>query len=519
MYRGAPALSRLSARTLGIRDTKALRCRSICAYRIPRIRVPRDRDVWHPWQRDYRCPGCPAIHLPKQPGIRMLRHPDTRMRPCGRGALLPFLGCKLCFCTYSPAMPCVPTKTNLPRSLAPSGTAAAPWKGKSSQLAFSSGRGPTTRKTKNKNAMLRHGSLFSGIGGFDIAAEWTGWQNVFSCEKDAFCRTVLKHHWPKTLHYEDIHDFNAIEFRGRVDVISGGVPCQPFSQAGRRGGKADDRYLFPEALRIISEVRPRWVVLENVAGLFSILEPEGLSEMEVQAVELFCQDGEQQTNSTILRIQRRVIGSILTEIESAGYFLPRLDDGTPIVLCIPACAVNAPHRRDRVWFVAHTGHDADRADAHRYRYAEGDRAADEGWRTETAIDQGRADYHGIGTRVDTDGDGHGQYRSDSTDGLDPGKRGQPAQRDPQQAGIDATQTGKHRTGRPGRTIPDWDVWPIQSPIRGRNDGIPSGLDGITLSKWTEESIKAYGNAIVPQVALEIFRAIQEVTIRQTGHGI
>ena len=177
--------------------------------------------------------------------------------------------------------------------------------------------------------MLRHGSLFSGIGGFDIAASWMGWRNVFSCEKDPFCRTVLKHYWPNTTHYEDIYDFRAAHYRGHIDIISGGFPCQPFSQAGRRKGAKDDRYLFPETIRIIKEARPEWIVLENVTGLFTILEPDSLSEMEIKAVELFCQDSEQPATSTIIRLQRRVIGSIVSEIGSAGYVLPTLEDGTP----------------------------------------------------------------------------------------------------------------------------------------------------------------------------------------------
>ncbi len=207
--------------------------------------------------------------------------------------------------------------------------------------------------------MLRHGSLFSGIGGFDIAATWMGWQNVFSCERNPFCQTILKHYWPNSHHYDDIFQFSAAQFRGGVDIISGGFPCQPFSQAGKRKGKADDRYLFPEACRIITEARPKWIVLENVAGLFSILEPDSLSEMEIKAVELFCQDDHQQADSTIVRLQRRVIGSIISEISAAGYVLPQLEDGTPVVLCIPAAALNAPHQRDRVWFVAHANSDRD----------------------------------------------------------------------------------------------------------------------------------------------------------------
>lgn len=201
--------------------------------------------------------------------------------------------------------------------------------------------------------MFRHGSLFSGIGGFDIAATWVGWQNIFSSEKNPFCKTILQYYWPNIYHYDDIFQFDAAQFRGCVDIISGGFPCQPFSQAGRRKGKADDRYLFPEACRIITEARPKWIVLENVAGLFSILEPDSLSEMEIKAVELFCENSNQHADSTIIRLQRRVIASIISEINSAGYVLPQLKDGTPIVLCIPAAALNAPHQRDRIWFVAH----------------------------------------------------------------------------------------------------------------------------------------------------------------------
>lgn len=206
--------------------------------------------------------------------------------------------------------------------------------------------------------MFKHGSIFSGIGGFDLAAEVIGWQNLFSCERHPFAKHVLQYYWPDTIHYDDIFQFDATVFRGRVDIITGGFPCQPFSSAGKRRGTQDDRYLWPQARRIITEARPRWIILENVAGLFTILEPESLSEVEIKAIELFCQDDGQPETVTIQRLQRRVIGSIISEISTAGYVLPQMEDGTPIVLCIPACAVGAPHRRDRLWFVAHTDEDA-----------------------------------------------------------------------------------------------------------------------------------------------------------------
>ncbi|WP_185214078.1 DNA cytosine methyltransferase [Sphingobacterium mizutaii] len=344
--------------------------------------------------------------------------------------------------------------------------------------------------------MLRHGSLFSGIGGFDIAASWMGWQNVFSCEKDPFCRTVLKHYWPNTTHYEDIYDFQAAHFRGHIDIISGGFPCQPFSQAGRRKGPEDDRYLFPETVRIIKEARPEWIVLENVTGLFTILEPDSLSEMEIKAVELFCEDGEQPATSTIIRLQRRVIGSIISEIGAAGYVLPTLEDGTPVILCIPAAAVGAPHQRDRVWFVAHT-------DRHRDQQPKNDHPTGQG----RAAAKGQEERQGQRRTGIPDGFSGLPYlagHSDTARGNGDGD----AEPHPTAPAPGIAHSGADRWHQ----IPVWSGWPIESPFCGRDDGLPERLDGVTFPTWRAESIKAYGNAIVPQVALEIFRAIQSVTL-------
>jgi len=372
--------------------------------------------------------------------------------------------------------------------------------------------------------MIRHGSLFSGIGGFDIAANWMGWRNVFSCENNPFCQTILKHYWPQTTHYEDIFKFKATEYRGHIDIISGGFPCQPFSQAGRRKGKADDRYLWPETRRVIMEARPKWIVLENVAGLFTILEPESLSEVEIKEIELFCSDSEQEANKTIVALQRRIIGSIISEIGSAGYVLPQLEDGTPIVLCIPACAVNAPHRRDRTWFVAHAKHNADREDLNRFGDLTGDGKNNEGWKGQTAFNQGCIDHDRCRQWLDPDHHHHGQYGGNGQDEIFTGETRQYAQYD---AGkIDCYVANASSQGLEGRNwdggqksalsgeIPNWDGWPAQPPVCGGDDGLPRKLDGITFPKWRVESIKAYGNAIVPQVALELFRAIALTESRQ-----
>lgn len=113
---------------------------------------------------------------------------------------------------------------------------------------------------------MTHASLFSGIGGFDLAAEWAGWTNMFNCEIDGFCRKVLKYHFPNAQQYADIRTTDFTVWRGRIDVLTGGFPCQPFSLAGKRRGTEDDRYLWPEMLRAIREIRPEWVVGENVYG-------------------------------------------------------------------------------------------------------------------------------------------------------------------------------------------------------------------------------------------------------------
>jgi len=162
---------------------------------------------------------------------------------------------------------------------------------------------------------MRHGSLFSGIGGFDLAAEWMGWENVFQVEIDPWCRKILKKNFPNAEQYGDIKEFRGE--RGSVDILSGGFPCQPFSHAGKRKGESDDRYLWPEYLRIIREIQPTYVVGENVAGLVSM------------------EDG-------------KTLEGIFSDLEGEGY--------TVESFIIPACGVGAWHRRDRIWIIGYTQH-------------------------------------------------------------------------------------------------------------------------------------------------------------------
>jgi len=159
---------------------------------------------------------------------------------------------------------------------------------------------------------LTHGSIFSGIGGFDLAARWAGVQNTWQIEKDHFCQKVLEKHFPEVERYGDVTTINGKELQA-VDIVSGGFPCQPFSSAGLRKGTDDDRYLWPEMLRIISDVKPTWVVAENVRGL--------LTQQGGMVFEQVC-----------------------TDLESEGY------EVQPFV--IPAAAVGADHYRFRIWILA-----------------------------------------------------------------------------------------------------------------------------------------------------------------------
>lgn len=263
---------------------------------------------------------------------------------------------------------------------------------------------------------MNHGSLFSGIGGFDLAAEWMGWSNVFNCEWEEFPRQVLKHHFPNAIQYGDIKELNATAYARQIDILTGGFPCQPYSLAGKRKGKEDDRHLWPEMLRVIRECSPRYVVGENVRGLVG-------------------------WNGGM------VFEQVCADLEAQGYSVQ------PFVL--PAAGVGAPHQRDRVWFVAN------RKDIRRAQTKDARRE-----RRKPKPDDGKE----VRPTPYTDGTGGNAPDTDS-------------------AG-------------------NWQNFPTFPPVCGGDDGLPKELDGITFPKWRRESIKAYGNAIVPQVALQIFKAIQ-----------
>jgi len=287
---------------------------------------------------------------------------------------------------------------------------------------------------------MRHGSLFSGIGGFDLAAQWMGWTNVFHCEWEDFPRKVLNHHFPKSISYGDIKETDFTIHRGQIDILSGGFPCQPYSVAGKREGKNDDRHLWPEMLRAIREIKPRYVVGENVRGLLSW--NGGLVFDEVQS-----------------------------DLEDEGF------EVIPFIL--PAASVNAPHKRDRVWFVAHTNDKGGRGELGDIPKANGEvsQRNDYAEFSYPSKQHDVANTQGSGRTPCTEGQGQEQPR-----GRDGG----------------------------GWISTPWDSFPSQPPVLCGDDGIPRELDGITFPKWRKESIKGYGNAIVPQVVYPIFKAIERL---------
>lgn len=302
---------------------------------------------------------------------------------------------------------------------------------------------------------MTHASLFSGIGGFDLAAEWAGWTNAFNCEIDPFCRSVLKYHFPDAEQYEDIRTADFTIWRDRIDVLSGGFPCQPFSLAGKRKGTEDDRYLWPEMLRVIRTVRPRWVVGENVFGIVNW--SEGM-----------------------------VFDKVCSDLEAAGY------EVQPYI--IPACGVGAPHRRDRCWFVA--------------------------YRTDAGIETMREGQDGVHA-VETVADTYGQRRDQFVDtsfsdqarqsggSLAAGNAANPDNWRLSERNVESIRNESYSATQRHDSIPNWDDFPTQSPVCSRNDGLSGGLAGFSFPAWRIESIKACGNAIVPQVALQIFETINK----------
>ena len=259
--------------------------------------------------------------------------------------------------------------------------------------------------------MLKIVDLFSGIGGFSLGLKMAGgFETIAFCEQDKFCQQVLRKHWPDVPIHDDIRAFPTDGF-GEIDLVCGGFPCQPWSDAGKKLGTEDDRDLWPEMARLVEELRPRWLVGENVRGFIN--QPMGLERS-------------------------------LSDLEGIGY--------SAIPFIVPACAVDAPHRRDRIWIIAKDVGNA----------SSGGQRGDNGrW-------AGQEPENRCEDVADTDSPRCEEQR-----------RSQPAQ-------------PKHQAPQCGS---GW----LTEPSVGRvAHGIPQRVD----------RLKALGNAVVPQVVCQIGKAIQ-----------
>lgn len=390
---------------------------------------------------------------------------------------------------------------------------------------------------------MNHASLFSGIGGAEVAASMMGWQNLFHCEIQEFPRKVLDYWFPNSESYEDITKTDFTKWHGKVDVLTGGFPCQPFSLAGRRKGADDNRYLWPQMLRAIRQIHPTWVVGENVNGIKTMVESCQVTQMG-RSDYLF------EENHLYREESRFTLDKICADLEAEGYSVQ------PIV--IPACAIGAPHRRDRVWIVAHRsdpraetvqqeGQDGicsarpsthTQCDGHSPQGHGNQRARAKKSKKRKNRPQSRSRRHGSGktstyTLQHRSHQVHQDHQSQFPDGARSNSlSGQWSSSHSYGNGSKTLQPGEgtERTGckrdvqpKERSTSPEWTDrlsrlqqsgrwrnFPTQSPVCRGNDGIPFDVDSLTISfpKWRQESIKAYGNAWVPQVAYEIFRAIE-----------
>lgn len=306
--------------------------------------------------------------------------------------------------------------------------------------------------------MLTHLSLFSGIGGLDLAAEWAGFTTVGQCEFADYPTKVLEKHWPDVPRWRDVRTLTKESFYERtglrtVDVISGGFPCQPFSVAGKQKGKGDDRYLWPEMLRVITELRPRCVVGENVPGIIKI-----------------------------------AAGQVVKDLERAGYHV--------VVFNFEAAAVGAWHRRSRVFFVGIA--DVADTDGRTMRHDCGDE-----WKTTRKEHASR----GTGTdpeRAMADAACERIQRHAAICAAKPAERSGKMQSDAEsgnEAVYDAMCSGYAGDARWGKSqeLADGRCWAAEPDVGRVAHGIPARVD----------RLKCLGNAVVPQQAYPIFKALME----------
>lgn len=301
------------------------------------------------------------------------------------------------------------------------------------------------RKELSYMKKMTFGSIFAGIGGFDLGLERAGMTCKWQVEVDPFCQKVLARHWPKVRRYSDVRECGQHNLE-TVDLVVGGFPCQPHSTAGKRRGANDDRDLWPEYRRIIGEIRPNWVVAENVPG-----------------------------------IRTTILDQVLSDLEGMAYSI-----GT---LVVPACAFNAPHRRDRVFIIANSNSITGRTRGTKStRFQRSSRIADGGNNVAHANGSWKLQQEGgIEEQRQRIGDNGKDVAYSNSARLSQweSKRGDTQ---PQQPSIIGG----------GGEIGEW--WDAEPRVGRVANGIPNRVD----------RLRALGNAVVPQVVEWLGRHIIEV---------
>ena len=302
--------------------------------------------------------------------------------------------------------------------------------------------------------------LFSGIGGFSLGLEWAGMSTVAMCEKDPYCRKILAKHWPDLTIHEDIRNLDGKKYTNAIDLVAGGFPCQPFSVAGKRKGADDDRHLWPEMLRVIKESKPRWVIGENVFGFINMALDDVQADLEREHYEV-----------------RKFV--------------------------LPAVAVDARHRRDRIFLVAYSNSPAvwnlpERQEIGRNNVQAGRQAitphdgpsqsmanTNSPWELQQKGDQQESwGWSGNSSEQDV-ANSHGTRGEAGLSGQESWQEGNSGELDHQ---------GHQQSWRKASR-----EWPAEPCVGRVADGVPNRVD----------RIKGLGNAVVPQ----LIQAIGELVIK------